>query len=206
MTGPTPGSEATVAPATRRAAPRGRALPNGMWGMWLLVATEATLFGTLLGTYYYLRFKATSWPPPGIPAPSVALPLVLTACLVATTVPVFFAARAAKQGRRGLCWWLLLFAMAVQVGYLVVQGIEFGRDLDKFSGSGSAYGSIYFTMLATHHLHVLLGVLLDLGVLALLTRGLTNYRVIGVRAVALYWYFVNTVAVFVVLTQLSPSL
>jgi heme/copper-type cytochrome/quinol oxidase subunit 3 len=36
--------------------------------------------------------------------------------------------------------------------------------------------------------------------------GLNNYRLIGVRAVSLYWYVVNVLAVLVVLTQLSPSL
>ena len=37
-------------------------------------------------------------------------------------------------------------------------------------------------------------------------RGLTNYWLIGVRGVALYWHVVNVLAVLVVLTQLSPSL
>jgi heme/copper-type cytochrome/quinol oxidase subunit 3 len=181
-------------------------MPNGWWGMALFVATEATLFGSLLATYYYLRFRATSWPPPGIPAPSVALPLVLTACLVATTVPVLLAARAARRGRRAACCALLLLAMAVQAAYLALQVVQFHDELGKFSPTASAYGSIYFTLLGTHHLHVLLGILLELGVLALVARRLTRYRVTGVRAVALYWCFVNAAAVLVVLTQLSPSL
>jgi heme/copper-type cytochrome/quinol oxidase subunit 3 len=37
-------------------------------------------------------------------------------------------------------------------------------------------------------------------------RGLTNYWVIGVRSVALYWHVINAIAVFVLLTQLAPSL
>jgi hypothetical protein len=42
--------------------------------------------------------------------------------------------------------------------------------------------------------------------LARLASGLTNYRVVGVRVIALYWYLVSAAGVFVVLTQLSPSL
>ena len=45
-----------------------------------------------------------------------------------------------------------------------------------------------------------------LGLVIRLLGGLTNYRLIGVRAVALYWCFVNVAAIVVVLTQLSPSL
>jgi heme/copper-type cytochrome/quinol oxidase subunit 3 len=36
--------------------------------------------------------------------------------------------------------------------------------------------------------------------------GLNNYRLIGLRATALYWHVVNVLAVLVVLTQLAPSL
>jgi heme/copper-type cytochrome/quinol oxidase subunit 3 len=51
-----------------RARPRPVAHPNGWWGMAIFVASEATLFGALLGTYYYLRFKAVHWPPIGTPS------------------------------------------------------------------------------------------------------------------------------------------
>ena len=40
------------------------ARPNGWWGMAVFVATEATLFGTLIGTYFFLRFDTAEWPPP----------------------------------------------------------------------------------------------------------------------------------------------
>jgi heme/copper-type cytochrome/quinol oxidase subunit 3 len=84
--------------------------------------------------------------------------------------------------------------------------VLFEHDLDKFSPKATAYGSIYFTMLAIHHLHVLVGILLIGWLLARLLSGLTTYRLIAVRVVALYWYFVIAMGVLVVLTQLSPSL
>src|SRR5581483_8028171 len=34
----------------------------GIWGMAMLVASEVTLFGTFIGTYYYLRFTDLHWP------------------------------------------------------------------------------------------------------------------------------------------------
>lgn len=55
--------------------------------------------------------------------------------------------------------------------------------------------------------HVVLGMLLDLGIAwNVLARGLTNYWLISVRALALYWYVVAGLAVVVVFVQLSPSL
>jgi heme/copper-type cytochrome/quinol oxidase subunit 3 len=183
-----------------------RALPNGLWGVAVLVATEAALFGSLLATYFYLRFQATTWPPPGIQPPEVALPLGLTAALVASTVPMFLAARAASDGRTRAAWVALAVAVAVQCGYLATQIVLFADDLDKVSPKDTAYGSIYLTLLAVHHAHVLLGILMVGWLLARLLWGLTRYRVVAVRVVALYWYFVAAVGVLVVLTQVSPSL
>jgi heme/copper-type cytochrome/quinol oxidase subunit 3 len=198
--------EATDAATAARVARARRAAPNGWWGVALLVATEATLFGTVIASYYYLRFHNKVWPPPGVEKPAIVVPLLLTSILVATSVPLFFAARAARRGRLGTTWGLMALAMCVQIGYLVYQIILFHSDVDKFQPSGSAYGSIYFTMLGLHHAHVLVGILLEAGMLARLASGLTNYRVIGVRVIALYWYLVSAAGVFVVLTQLSPSL
>jgi heme/copper-type cytochrome/quinol oxidase subunit 3 len=197
--------EATTPGAAAAVAHRRRTAPNGVWGMLLLAATEATLFGTLLATYFYLRFRSAQWPPPGIEAPSVALPLALTAVLVATTVPMALAALAARAGRRGRCWALVALAFALQAGYLAWQIVLYLDDLDKFSPADTAYGSIYFTLLGVHHAHVAVGLLLSVWVLGRLATGLTNYRVVTVYAVALYWAFVNFLAILVVAAQVSPS-
>ena len=187
-------------------AARRQALPNGWWGVALLVATETALFGTVLATYFYLRFQSVTWPPRGIESPEVALPLCLTAALIATSLPLLLAVGAARSGRLGATRRMIVLAVAVQAGYLAVQIILFKSDLGDFSPRDTAYGSIYFAMLGLHHAHVLLGILLEVALLVKLLGGLTNYRVVGVRIVALYWYFVNAMAVLVVLTQLSPSL
>jgi heme/copper-type cytochrome/quinol oxidase subunit 3 len=198
--------EASSGVAAAYAARRRRALPSGVWGIALLVATESALFGTLLASYWYLRAKNVHWPPPGVESPKVVLPLVLTGILVATSVPMALAVRAVRAARADRAVLLLLLALVVQGAYLGLQIHLFASDFDKFSPSGSSYGSIYFTLLGAHHVHVLVGMLLNLFLAARLLSGLTNYRAIGVRAAAIYWYFVNIVAVFVVLTQLSPSL
>lgn len=197
---------ATSGVAASYADKRRLARPNGWWGVAVLVATEAAFFGTLLASYFYLQFSSPTWPPEGIDAPDVALPLALTALLVATAVPGLLAVRAARRGVAGAARLWLLLAAAVQVGYLVAQGFLFAGDLNDFSPSATAYGSIYFTMLAAHHAHVAFGVLLELGLVVLLLNGLTNYRLIGVRAVVLYLWFVQVLAVLVALTQISPSL
>jgi heme/copper-type cytochrome/quinol oxidase subunit 3 len=186
---------------------RGRiARPNGWWGIAVFVATEATLFGTMIGTYFYLHLKTQHWPPPGVPDPKVLLPLLLTAALVATSIPVQLAYSAARLNRVVFARVALLVALAVQAGYLGIQVHLFLSDLDKFSPNASAYASIYFTLLGAHHVHVLVGILLEAWLLVRLVTGLTRYRLVALQATTFYWHFVNVLAVAVVLTQVSPSL
>jgi cytochrome c oxidase subunit III len=196
-------SAATEAVAVER---RRVAHPNGWWGIAIFCASEAMLFGLLLATYYYLRFRATHWPPPGVPEPKVALPLILTAVLVTSSAPVALAARAARAGRVRVAQGALAVALAVQATYFGLQIHLFLDDLAKFTPQQGAYGSAYYTLVGAHHTHVAVGLLLDVWLLLRLAGGLTTYRLNGLLATAFYWHFVNALAVLVVLTQVSPSL
>jgi cytochrome c oxidase subunit III len=182
------------------------ARPSGWWGMAVFVATEATLFATLIGTYFYLRFQVPSWPPAGTPEPEVLVPLLLTAMLVATSIPVQLAYSSARRDRLGAVRVALLAALAVQGVYLGIQLHLFISDLDTFSPNQSAYASIYFTLLGAHHLHVVVGMLLEAWVLFRLVTGLTRTRLVALQATTFYWHAINALAVAVVLTQVFPSI
>jgi heme/copper-type cytochrome/quinol oxidase subunit 3 len=197
----------TLPPAAVQLPAWRRSRPRGWWGMLLFVATEATLFGTILGTYVYLRVKAEEWPPAGIPAPSIAVPLILTGVLVATSVPMYLASKAATGGRARRTQAFLLLALVVQSAYLALQLGRYADDLEAHPPQLSAYTSITHLLVGADHFHVFVGLLLNLFLLAKLLDGrVTGYRRAGVQAGALYWHVVNVISVVVVLTQLSPSL
>lgn len=182
-------------------------LPSGMWGMALFLCAETMLFAGLIASYFYLNFRAHNWPPPGVPRPEVLDPSILTAVLVATSVPMAIAARKAKTGQLRDVLVTIGLAAFVQSGYLAYQLHQFVTELHTMHAQGSAYASAYFALLALHHAHVLLGVLLSLGTLLwVAVSGLSSYRVTGVRAVALYWHVVNAIAIAVLFTTISPSL
>jgi cytochrome c oxidase subunit III len=202
---PTRSTQALDPAAAALVARERRAMPNGWWGMAVFMASEAAFFGSLIGTYFYIEFTSRQWPLGGIEPPSAVLPLVLTAVLVATSVPLGLASAAARRGRSRATWLLVFVAFVIQAAYLAAQIVEYTSDLDKFKPDDNAYGSIYFTLLGAHHIHEIVGLLLSLWLLARLIGGLTDYRVKAVRAIVLYWYVVNAIAVFVVATQVSPS-
>jgi len=202
-----PRSQRASTPAEIRGTERARRdLPLGVWGMFCLILTEGALFTMVIGSYWYLRYRDQPWPPAGVPDPRLVLPLVLTAALIASVVPVFLASAAARRGAGPTaCSWLGL-ALLVQCGYLAVQIVLLRDDLHEVGARSSAYGSAYVAMVVLHHAHVVLGLLLDGALLSRIAGGLTAYRVTGLRAIAWYWAFVAGVGVPVVLTQVSPSL
>jgi heme/copper-type cytochrome/quinol oxidase subunit 3 len=180
--------------------------PVGWWGMAILVASEATLFGVMFGTYFYLRFENVQWPPAGVPEPKVVVPLILAVVLLATTVPMRFASLAAQRGALKATRRLIFLALVVQSGYLAMEIHLYQDDLRHFSQQSRSYGSIYFTLLGADHAHVAIGLLLSVWLLLKLARGLTAYRLNAVRAIAFYWYFVNILTLFVTLTIVYPAL
>jgi cytochrome c oxidase subunit III len=162
--------------------------PRGWWGTALFIATEATLFGTIFGTWLFLRYKAPHWPPAGEPRPDVWLPLILAGALATTS---FLMARRSRGA--------LALAVLIQSGYLGVSLHLYVQDLHDDPPETSAYASIRHLMVGAGHFHVLVGIAVNLFLLAKLADGrMTPYRAAGLRGAALYWHFVNALALVIV--------
>jgi cytochrome c oxidase subunit 3 len=182
-----------------------RGFAPSLWGMAMFVASEATLFGTFVGTYYYLRFKSPHWPPLGTPEPRVVVPLILVAVLSATSVPMQLAANAARAGRLWATRLLIALALLVQSGYFAYEIQDLHDQLQRSQPQDNAYASIYYVLLGADHAHVFLGLLLNLWLLGKLATGLTMYRLNAVQAVAFYWHAVNAITWVVIGTLLSAA-
>jgi heme/copper-type cytochrome/quinol oxidase subunit 3 len=177
-----------------------------MWGMAMLVASEVTLFGTFIGTYYYLRFETAHWPPPGTPEPRVVVPLIMVGILVTSSIPMWLAARAVQGGRLWATRLFLVWALAVQCFYLAWAIHDFVQQLQHSVPQDNAYSSIYYVLLGADHAHVAVGVLLVAWLLWKLARGLTLYRLNATQAVAFYWHAVNLLTLIVLGVLLSATL
>ena len=184
----------------------GQARSNGWWGMVLFVAGEATLFLMLFASYFYLRLQSTHWPPHPLAKPAVLTPALLTLALLSTSFAMQRAWSAARRSERVAAWRWLVGAGVVQAAYLVWQLHDFVDELHAMHPQGSAYASIYFTLLGADHLHVLAGVLLTAWLVIRFATRITPYRLRGLQAVTFYWHAVNTITLAVLLVSLSPHL
>jgi cytochrome c oxidase subunit 3/cytochrome c oxidase subunit I+III len=196
-------TEAEGAAAVARAARARLGPPSAWWGMVILIASEATLFAAFIATYFYLRATSPHWPQDGLPKPAVVVPLILVACLAATSVPMQLASLAARAGRVAATRLFVLTALIVQCGYFAYEVHDFRHQLHTFDITRNAYSSIYYTLLGADHAHVALGLLFDLWLLAKLATGLTTYRANAVQAIAWYWHAVNLITLAVIGTLLS---
>ncbi len=168
------------------------------WGIAMVIATEAMLFGSFVATYFYLHFKSPAWPPHGDHAPSIATSLILTACLVASSAPMAITSWAAAAGQLVKARLALVVALIVQAGYAAYEVDDFRSQLHASNITRDQYTSIYYTLLGADHVHVAVGIVLVVWLLWKLLRGLTMYRLNAIQAVAFYWHAVNLLTLIVI--------
>src|SRR6185503_5197157 len=85
---------ATVVPGPSKV----RGYSTAWWGMAMLIATEAMVFGILLASYFFLRAAAKEWPLEGIDAPELTLALPFSFVLWASSIPMFWAEAGIRRG------------------------------------------------------------------------------------------------------------
>ena len=192
--------------AVRRGLELRKSPPASLLGMVALIASEATLFGAFIATYFYLRIHNAQWPPPGTPEPKWIVPTTLVAILALTSIPMQLSWRSVRAGRIGPARLLLVCALVVQAGYFAYEVHDFSRQLHETEITTNAYTSIYYILLGADHAHVFVGLLLNIWLLAKLTGGLTLYRANASQAITWFWHFVNAMTVVVLLVLLSARI
>ena len=183
----------------------------GYWGMLGLITTEALLFSSLIASYFYLRFRAGPhhWPPPGIAPPELTLPLIMTAILWSSSIPVHLAAKAIERGRPRALRLGLLAGFLLGATFLGLQlFVEYPKTLTLFTPRTNAYGSLFFTLTGFHGFHVVVGLALSVFVQIRAWQGaFDRRRHLMVRNFAMYWHFVDAVWAGILFTvYLSPRL
>ena len=180
----------------------------GWWGMVWLIATEATLFASLLASYFFLRFRlGVEWPPDGLPHPELQLPLIMSALLLSSSIPVHVAEAGIKKGKQGLLRGGLLLGFLLGATFLVLTvAVEWPETLHHFTPQTNVYGSLFFTITGFHAMHVLVGLGMSLWTQVRAWRGAFDAdRHVTVQNFTMYWHFVDVVWIFVFLTlYLSP--
>ncbi|HEU5103655.1 MAG TPA: cytochrome c oxidase subunit I [Roseiflexaceae bacterium] len=173
------------------------------WAMLLAIMTLGIALATLLFCYFYLRLVAPQWPPGGITPPSLLLPGIETALLIAGAVPLAWAARSMRQGRGDQFKAGLTGGLVLYVGAIGLAVVDFGQISDVQT---HAYGSLFFVIVGFHLLVVVAGLVMN--VIARAWTWRLNYGARyrqRIENLALYGYYVAIEAALIFVTlYLSP--
>ncbi len=174
-------------------------LTNPKLGIWLFLASEVMLFGSLFASYVLLRVGDPRWPDQSTVL-SVPLGTTNTVILIASSVTMVLAWAALR--RQQLSRYRLYMGLTLLAGmaFLGVKAFEYS---DKFSHgllpSTNNFLGMYFTLTGLHALHVIAGMVVNLYLWTLGTRmwGHAPQRFTNrVEIAGVYWHFVDLVWIF----------
>jgi heme/copper-type cytochrome/quinol oxidase subunit 3 len=187
-------SAPTTMPAPARTAALAGEVPAGRrpgwWGMTLALASDVSLFASLLAGYYYVRFVTSpTWPPAGDPLPKLTKASIMTGLLVVSVLPLAYADRGLKKGSRARLALGVLLTAVLGAAFVALEIAEWADELTTSWPTKDAYGSFFYTITGFHWVHIALGVLALLMFLVAVPAGrMRRGHHIVIRLFGLYWY------------------
>jgi cytochrome c oxidase subunit 3 len=183
---------------------------SGKLGIWLFLASEVMLFGSLFSSYVLLRVGSApeNWPTGVEAGLNVPIGTFNTLVLITSSVTMVMSWASLKMGNLGAFKRYFAATIGLGLAFLVVKAFEYGAKFSHgiFPATGwpeasdpSTFYALYFTLTGLHGLHVLLGVLVNLW---LLLFGVAMWktepeRFAGrIEIAGLYWHFVDLVWIF----------
>jgi cytochrome o ubiquinol oxidase subunit 3 len=167
-------------------------------GFWIYLMTDCVLFAALFATYAVLK-TGTAGGPGGAELFDLPFVLLETIVLLASSFTIGMALLASVRGLRKqtLVWLFVTFALGIF--FLALEISEFAILIAEGNGpQRSAFLSAYFTLVATHGIHIAVGLLWMAVVIVRLWRH--AFKQTDIRRLALlgiFWHFLDIIWIFI---------
>ena len=160
--------------------------------------TDCILFASLFATFAVLR-NATASGPAGSDIFEMPLVLTETLILLVSSFTCGLALVALKARKIKPMVIALAATYVLGIAFLTIEISEFAKLISEgHSPAQSAFLSAFFTLVGTHGLHIFVGLLWLLVLVAVLARrGLTDKWVRQMTLFALFWHFLDLVWIFI---------
>jgi heme/copper-type cytochrome/quinol oxidase subunit 3 len=172
-------------------------------GVATFLGSESVFFSLLILAYAYYRPGVTG----AVTANKVLSPILMapfSVMLWTSSATVWRAGENLKQGNRSRAWLWLVATIALGLGFLIGEGIEWSGLISQgIFIDDNLFTTTFFTLTGFHGLHVTAGlialsILLGLGLRALAQEG--KFRApsfAALDALSLYWHFVDGVWIII---------
>ena len=178
------------------------------FAMWCFLGTEVIIFGALIArvvsiwlgdhTLHKVLTGGAASIIAGVPDSLLLVSLNTFLLLVSSLCVVLGLSSIENDNRGGLVLWLLITAV-LGAAFVTIQGFEFSKLVAEGVVFGnSQFASAFYFLTGNHGLHVIIGVLWCLVVVARALRGgFTKTENLGVEIFGLYWHFVDVVWIII---------
>lgn len=170
---------------------------KNLLGFWTYLMTDLLMFAVLFATYAVLR-DATFGGPGGRELFSLPNALAETLILLTSSFTCGMAMINAREGRvrPTLAWFGATFALGAT--FLGLELREFAELLAEGHGpQANAFLSAFFTLVGTHGLHIVTGLLwMTIALYHVRRRGLTPFIVSKLEGLSVFWHFLDVVWIF----------
>ncbi len=158
-------------------------------GVVVWLGSEFMFFSGLFAAYFSIRAHAAVWPPPGTKLDLIQASIFSVVLLISSPT-MQKALWHEEKGRRDLAKRWVVLTLILGAAFLGNQGYEWATLTTR--PSTNAYGSLFFIMTGIHGLHVLLGLVAMIFLLARLKGPAGDPGEHAVfQAVSYYWHFVD---------------
>lgn len=168
------------------------------FGFWLYLMTDCMIFATLFATYAVLLGGTNGGPTSG---EIFELPFVLveTIILLVSSVLSGIMLLAIRHGKKALATRLLATVIALGIAFVGMELYEFNKLAQEgYDWQHSAFLSSFFTLVATHGLHITIGVLWASVLLYRMAKdGITTHHARKAALFTVFWHFLDVVWIFI---------
>jgi cytochrome o ubiquinol oxidase subunit 3 len=167
-------------------------------GFWLYLMTDCLLFASLFATYAVLR-TAVADGPAGQDIFELPLALSETIILLTSSFTCGLALIALQNKKINYLLMSLAATFVLGVAFLTLELNEFIKFVSEgHSWQQSAFLSSFFTLVGTHGLHILIGLIWLVVLVAVIAgRGLTSKVARQLTIFGLFWHFLDLVWIFI---------
>ena len=179
---------------------------RGSFVMWLVIFSEACLYGALFGSYWYTGKYEPIWPPDPAPKLHYAIPSLF---IMLVSAPVlYWGELQLRKQKPALAKLAMSLAVLAALGYFAFTIRGYIEHIQTLAPTADSYSSIFYAITTIHAVHVVLGFFMMLFVLLLGTVDKLEPREMPHKpyhSVALYWYFtVFTYLLLVIFLYIIP--
>lgn len=169
-----------------------------VFGFWVYLLSDFMMFAALIATYLVLRNNTFSGPSAKdlfhLPFTLGQTLLLLTASLTAGLGSI-----KAYQKQKGATVFFFLLTFCLAAGFLTMQLMEFSSlSMAGHNWQKSAFLSAFFTLVGTHAVHVIFGLIWTFVFLfPVWKEGITDMNFRRLMCLKMFWQFLNIVWLFI---------